>query len=152
MVISAEQFTKYIKHIKDQFEKDDKLSDLLVCEDTTGWISSAPYLIDDVVELLVDMFNDQAELISWFLWEWDEDGNNSVWETVNGTPYRFVIKDAEDLYHYMQGHYDEVKEKMEEEAPDMDIPIFRANIKTRDGQTLYDLFKCTFDKYTESDN
>lgn len=152
MVISVEKFEKCIKHIKDQFEKDDKLSDLLVCEDTTGWISSAPYLIDDLVELLAEMFNDQAELISWFLWEWEEDGNNSVWETVNGVSYRFIIKDAEDLYYYMLGEHDKVKEKVEEEAPDIEIPIFNAGTQVKEGQTLYDVFKAAFGQYVESDN
>ena len=35
-MVTLEEFVSYIQHIEAQLAKDDVLSDLLVCEDTTG--------------------------------------------------------------------------------------------------------------------
>ena len=67
--LTKEQFVEIINHIEEQLDKDDKLSDLMVCEDTTGWIVTAPHLITDVITLLTMMLDDQDEWISWWLWE-----------------------------------------------------------------------------------
>ena len=53
--LTKEQFVEIINHIEEQLDKDDKLSDLMVCEDTTGWIVTAPHLITDVITLLTMM-------------------------------------------------------------------------------------------------
>ena len=75
--LTKEQFVEIINHIEEQLDKDDKLSDLMVCEDTTGWIVTAPHLITDVITLLTMMLDDQDEWISWWLWEVADDKSNA---------------------------------------------------------------------------
>lgn len=163
MVVSVEHFVKCINDIKAQLEKDDKLSELIMCPDTNGWISTSPELIDDIIDLLRDSVDDDGDFISWFLWEMDEN-TNYVWEEVDGVSYKFVISDAEDLYYLITNQHDHIKEQCEEEPPS-DKYIFSengtfektvyGNNKCQHGhrdKTLYDIFMETFGQYTESDN
>lgn len=155
--ISSEEFASYIKHIKEQLEKDDKLSDVLVCEDTTGWISTAPHIIDDIVDLLEKIMGDEGEWISWFLWEVDSHpdnlpANNHIWvDDWNGKPYKFTIADAYDLYYFLTDDYEQIKEKVVEDAPKCDVhpTVDHPNFT---GESLYDVFMGQMQGYTESDN
>lgn len=149
MVISKEEFASYMKHLEEQILKDDKLSDLLVCEDTSGWVSTAPYLIDDVVSLLTKIMNDKDEWIEWWLWEIDEARSNSyIWCEWNGKSYRFNISDEDDLYYLIIGDLEKIKEKTPEDPPELGI----APSDVCGESSLYDIFRSQMTGYTESNN
>ena len=147
--LTKEQFVEIINHIEEQLDKDDKLSDLMVCEDTTGWIVTAPHLITDVITLLTMMLDDQDEWISWWLWEVADDKSNA---NVYIDGMKYVIKTPSDLYHLIRNELEDIETK----EPDTE------NIG-RDGAThvvvnsdseisLYDIFTSAIDKYVESEN
>lgn len=149
MVIEKEDFVKYIKHIETQLDKDDKLSDLLVCEDTTGWVSTAPYLVDDIIELIASSLEDSDEWISWWLWEMDDARtNNKVWCDWNEVSYKFTIADEEDLYYLIVGDLEKIKEKTPEDPPELGI----APSDVCGESSLYDIFRSQMTGYTESNN
>ena len=147
--LTKEQFVEIINHIEEQLDKDDKLSDLMVCEDTTGWIVTAPHLITDVITLLTMMLDDQDEWISWWLWEVADDKSNAH-VYIDGMKYS--IKTPSDLYHLIRNELDDIEPK----EPDTE------NI-SKDGAThvvidsdseisLYDIFTSAINKYVESEN
>ena len=147
--LTKEQFVEIINHIEEQLDKDDKLSDLMVCEDTTGWIVTAPHLITDVITLLTMMLDDQDEWISWWLWEVADDKSNAD-VYIDGMKYS--IKTPSDLYHLIRNELEDIETK----EPDTE------NI-SRDGAThvvidsdseisLYDIFTSAINKYVESEN
>lgn len=147
MVMSLERFCKCMKHIQEQMAKDDILTDLMVCEDTTGWVSTAPYLIDDLLEFIEEDLNDVDGWISWYLWEIDEDRkNNHVWDRYMGKDYKFTINDTEDLYYLITNQMDNIKEKVEEAPPEEGV------FEERKETTLYDIFMANMNGYTESNN
>ena len=49
-MVNLELFKKCIQHIKAQQAKDEVLSDVLVCEDSRGWVSTADELIEKAVK------------------------------------------------------------------------------------------------------
>ena len=169
MVISLERFKTVMKHIEAQEAKDDVLSDLLVCEDTTGWVSTAGDLITDVISLLAENLSDgdnaetAADKIYWWLYEVNcnipnaskDMELNKVWvciEEENKT-YAYTIEDLDDLYYLIINDLDSIKKKEESEPPSN--PIFM-NMDAYDedddsAQTLYDIFLRSFG-LTESDN
>lgn len=147
--LTKEQFVEIINHIEEQLDKDDKLSDLMVCEDTTGWIVTAPHLITDIISLLTMMLDDQDEWISWWLWEVADDKSNA---NVYIDGMKYTIKSPSDLYHLIRNELEDIETK----EPDTE------NI-SRDGVThvvvdsdseisLYDIFTSAIDKYVESEN
>lgn len=147
--LTKEQFVEIINHIEEQLEKDDKLSDLMVCEDTTGWIVTAPHLITDVITLLSMMLDDQDEWISWWLWEVADDKSNAH-VYIDGMKYS--IKTPSDLYHLIRNELEDIETK----EPDTE------NIR-KDGAThvvidsdseisLYDIFTSAINNYVESEN
>lgn len=147
--LTKEQFVEIINHIEEQLDKDDKLSDLMVCEDTTGWIVTAPNLIMDIISLLTMMLDDQDEWISWWLWEVADDKSNA---NVYIDGMKYTIKSPSDLYHLIRNELEDIETK----EPDTE------NI-SRDGVThvvvdsdseisLYDIFTSAIDKYVESEN
>lgn len=147
--LTKEQFVEIINHIEEQLDKDDKLSDLMVCEDTTGWIVTAPHLITDIISLLTMMLDDQAEWISWWLWEVADDKSNA---NVYIDGIKYAIKTPSDLYHLIRNELEDI----ETQEPCTE------NIN-RDGAThvvvdsnseisLYDIFTSAINKYVESEN
>ena len=147
--LTKEQFVEIINHIEEQLDKDDKLSDLMVCEDTTGWIVTAPHLITDLISLLTMMLDDQDEWISWWLWEVADDKSNAH-VYIDGMKYS--IKTPSDLYHLIRNELEDIETK----------ELDTENI-SRDGAThvvidsdaeisLYDMFTSAINKYVESEN
>ena len=159
-MVSLENFKKCLQHIKAQQAKDEVLSDVLVCEDTTGWISTAAELIDDVINLLAEgMASEGADdWISWYLWEIDMDKpegerNNHVWikNEEDGLTYKYTINDVEDLYYLITDELDKIKEKVQEDMPENKInpTVEHPNFT---GETLYDVYMRSMNSYTETEN
>jgi hypothetical protein len=158
-MVTLEDFKKYIGHITAQMAKDDVLSDLLVCEDTSGWVSTAAELIDDVIELISEQIKGEctAYWISWWLWEVDRDEkdgnkNNHVWiKNEDEQTYKYSIEDLDDLYYLITEQYEQIKVKVPEEAPEND---FEPSVEHPNftGETLYDVFMRSMDSYKESNN
>lgn len=120
MVISVEEFKKYIRHIKDVMKKDDDLTKILVAEDTTGWVAICPELIDDVIDLVYTGMGieDKMDWIEWWLWEVGDGACNCMWCDYNGERYKFVINDEEDLYYLILDDLDRIKEKAPSDEED----------------------------------
>ena len=158
-MVTLEEFKKYMGHIQAQMAKDDVLSDVLVCEDTSGWVSTAAELIDDMIELIGLHIKGESteDWISWWLWEVDhdkpeEERNNHVWikDETDGETYKYTIEDLDDLYHLIVDEHDAIKKRVQEEMPDLGVQptIEHPNFGN---ETLYDVFMRSCG-YTESDN
>lgn len=158
-MVSLENFKKYMGHLQAQMAKDDVLSDVLVCDDTTGWVSTAPDLIDDILELISNNIKGEEtdDWLSWWLWEIDRDKpederNNHVWiqNEDDGLTYKYTIEDLDDLYYLITSDYGKIKKVVQEDAPENDIQptVDHPNFT---GETLYDVFMRSCG-YTESDN
>lgn len=113
-MISLELFRKIIQHIKEQEEVDEQLTKLLVCKDSNGWVSTCETLIDDMLKLLQEIFNDKYETIEWWFWEIFED-HKFIYD--NGVKYD--LNDLDSLYYYLIGKLDQVpqSEYKEESLP-----------------------------------
>jgi len=109
-MISLDLFKSIISHIKQQEEKDEKLTKLLIDPDFTGWISTANDLIDDLVKLLEYELGDKYEYISWWLYD-ISDGNKFVYEDFkDDKQVRYNLNSPEDLYYYVIGDLEAVKQ------------------------------------------
>jgi hypothetical protein len=109
-MISLDLFKSIISHIKQQEEKDEKLTKLLIDSDFTGWISTANGLIDDLVKLLEYELGDKYEYISWWLYD-ISDGNKFVYEDFkDDKQVRYNLNDLKDLYNYIIGDLEAVKQ------------------------------------------
>lgn len=109
-MISLDLFKSIISHIKQQEEKDEKLTKLLIDSDFTGWISTANDLIDDLVKLLEYELGDKYEYISWWLYD-ISDGNKFVYEDFkDDKQVRYNLNDLKDLYNYIIGDLEAVKQ------------------------------------------
>ena len=109
-MISLDLFKSIIAHIKQQEEKDEKLTKLLIDPDFTGWISTANDLIDDLVKLLEYELSDKYEYISWWLYD-ITDGNKFVYEDFkDDKQVRYNLNDLKDLYNYIIGDLEAVKQ------------------------------------------
>ena len=147
--LTKEQFVETINHIEEQLDKDDKLSDLMVCEDTTGWIVTAPKLITDIISLLTMMLDDQAEWISWWLWEVADDKSNAN-VYIDGMKYN--IKTPSDLYHLIRNELEDI-ETQEPDTENISRDSATHVVVDSDSEiSLYDIFTSAIDKYVESEN
>lgn len=109
-MISLDLFRSIISHIKQQEEKDEKLTKLLIDPDFTGWVSTANDLIDDLVELLEYELGDKYEYISWWLYD-ITDGHKFVYEDFkDDKQIRYNLNDLKDLYNYIIGDLEAVKQ------------------------------------------
>ena len=109
-MISLELFENIISHIKQQEEKDEKLTKLLIDQDFNGWISTANDLIDDLIKLLEYELGDKYETISWWLYDIG-DGDKYVYEDFKeDKQVRFDLNSLEDLYYYITEDFEKVKQ------------------------------------------
>lgn len=109
-MISLDLFKSIVSHIKQQEEKDEKLTKLLIDPEFTGWISTANDLIDDLVKLLEYELGDKYEYISWWLYD-IADGNKFVYEDFkDDKQVRYNLNDLKDLYNYIIGDLEAVKQ------------------------------------------
>ena len=147
--LTKEQFVEIINHIEEQLDKDDKLSDLMVCEDTTGWIVTAPHLITDVITLLTMMLDDQDEWISWWLWEVADDKSNAH-VYIDGMKYS--IKTSSDLYHLIRNELEDIETKEPDTESISKDGATHVVIDSDSEISLYDIFTSAINKYVESEN
>ena len=109
-MISLDLFKSIVSHIKQQEEKDEKLTKLLIDPDFTGWVSTANNLIDDLVKLLEYELGDKYEYISWWLYD-ITDGEKFVYEDFkDDKQVRYNLNDLKDLYNYIIGDLEAVKQ------------------------------------------
>lgn len=155
-MVTREEFKKYMGHIQAQIAMDDVLSDVLVCHDTSGWISTAPDLMDDVIDLIASHLKGNAteDWISWWLWEIDhekpeDERSNHVWITdeQDGLTYKYTIEDLDDLYSLITDDFEAIKTRTQEDMPSSEYSSkeFTSNV------TFHDIFMDNCE-YTESDN
>lgn len=105
-MITLELFKKIIGDIKKQEEKDDKLTELLVCPECTGWINSAEDLISDLIQLLQFELKDEWDTIEWWLYD-ISDGNRFSYDN----NIKYDLNELDDLYYYLTGELDKVKQE-----------------------------------------
>lgn len=104
-MLTFEQFEKILKDIQKNQEENKKLTEILVCKDSGGWISTCEYLVDDLLSLLKTIFNDENDDISWWLW----DGNKNIyWKD-----YKYDLTEIKDLYYWLSKDYEKVKKEKE---------------------------------------
>ena len=150
--LSLKEFKKIMTDIENQLELDDKLTDLLVCKDTTGWITAAPDLVCDLVSLAERLLNDKDEWISWWLWELADDKSNAhvTSKDESGQNYKYTIKTHDDLYYLIIDNMDKIS--MKEPCEDEDEPLEEGVYVHAEGDSLYDIFKVEGMPFRESDN
>lgn len=105
-MIEFETFKKCIEAIYRQEKIDDDLTKLLVPEDCTGWVSTGEELIRCMTLLLKDVLGDKYDYIEWWLYDAIE-GDKAVWDK----EIKYHLDDLQDLYYYIIGEYDKVKQE-----------------------------------------
>lgn len=105
-MITLKLFKKIIKDIQDQELRDEKLTELLVCPDCTGWINSAEAIMDDLIKLVAYELGDKYEYIEWYLYD-ISDGNKFVYHK----GIKYDLNSLDDLYYFIIEEYDKVKQE-----------------------------------------
>lgn len=135
-IITLDIFKKIILNIKKMEEDNDKLTELLVCKESTGWCSFGDTIIDCMIELLTKTLKDETEMLNWWLYD-IHDGGKFIYEKINDTEeIVYDLNEIEDLYNYMVGDLHKVKQELK--------PIDKTKIyKTKEAnmQELKDLFE-----------
>ena len=105
MRITEENFVTIIESIKEQIDLNSKIEEAskVMFEDFVGIVRTP--LIDGVVNLLSDVFNDESETIIYYIWELDFGRNEGLYAT--GSPIKYSsgkeipMKTPQDLYKYI---------------------------------------------------
>lgn len=109
-MITLETFKNCVKAIQHQDEIDKQLTDLLIGDGCSGWVTTGEELINAMRALLKDSMNDQYDYIDWWLYDVDE-GERKVYErkkdVSTGGDLQFVyeLEDLDSLYYYILGEY-----------------------------------------------
>lgn len=115
-MISLKEFKKIFNDIKDQEDKNEVLSKILVCKDSTGWIDYGCDLIDDIILVLSNNLdiNKEDDLLFW--WLYDAPNNNKFcYEDLpdNKTKrIQYNLNRLDDLYYYATKQFDKVKKAL----------------------------------------
>ena len=122
-MITLQQFKDILLHVETLEEKNKKLTDIMVCKDSGGWIDYSENIIDDIFLLLYDTFNipRENELFEWW-WYDAKDGNKYVYEPSKNVKYN--LNSLDNLYFYARRSYDTITE----EYTDEDIKEHKKNI------------------------
>lgn len=110
-MLTLDQFKQIFKHIEDLDRSNDELTKILVCKDTTGWISYSDELVIDIFSLLNSVFDldPDDDIFMWYLYD-VSDGNKYCYDS----DYKYDLNNIEDLYYYVCGDLDKVtKYKLE---------------------------------------
>ena len=111
-IITLDIFKKVISNIKKMEEDNDKLTELLVCKESTGWCSFGDTIIDCMIELLTKTLKDETEMLNWWLYD-IHDGGKFIYEKINDTEeIIYDLNEVEDLYNYMVGDLHKVKQEL----------------------------------------
>ena len=109
-MITLEQFKLIFKHIDDLDKNNDKLTELLVCKDTYGWISYADDLVSDIFNLLKSVFSlpTDDDIFEWYLYD-ISDGHKFIYEdTKDNKQIKFDLNDLDNLYYYIIGNFEKI--------------------------------------------
>ena len=111
-MITLETFKKCIKAIQHQDEIDKQLTDLLIGDGCSGWVTTGEELINSMRALLKDSMNDQYDYIDWWLYDVDK-GNRKVYERKKNefcdeVQLIYDLEDLDSLYYYILGEYHNV--------------------------------------------
>lgn len=122
-MITLQQFKDILLHVETLEEKNKKLTDIMVCKDSGGWIDYSENIIDDIFVLLYDTFNIPREngLFEWW-WYDARDGNKYIYELSKNVKYN--LNSLDNLYLYARGSYDTIAE----EYTDEEIKEYKKNI------------------------
>ena len=127
-MLTLDQFKQIFKHIEDLDKKNDELTKILVCKDTTGWISYSDELVNDIFNLLNSIFDldPDDDIFMWYLYD-ISDGHKYCYDD----DYKYDLNNIEDLYYYVCKDFDKVtkykldkkdkKEKMYNYEPSKDL-------------------------------
>lgn len=110
-MLTLDQFKQIFKHIEDLDKSNDELTEILVCKDTTGWISYSDELVMDIFNLLNSIFglDPDDDLFMWYLYD-ISDGHKYCYDS----DYKYDLNSIEDLYYYVCEDFDKVtKYKLE---------------------------------------
>ena len=110
---TLKQFKKIINAIQDMEKKEDKLTDILVYEGSTGWIDLAGDLVSETVKLLETSLDDKAETIQWWFWEFiNREDSKYVYEDLDDElEVRYDLSKVESLYFYLIDEKDKTVHK-----------------------------------------
>ena len=111
-IITLDIFKKIILNIKKMEEDNDKLTELLVCKESTGWCSFGDTIVDCMVELLTKTLKDETDMLNWWLYDISDD-NKFIYEKINDKEeIVYNLNKIEDLYNYMVGDLHKVKQEL----------------------------------------
>lgn len=108
-MVSLELFEKILIDIQEHELKNDKLSNIMVCPDCTGWIDYGSNLIDNTLKILNDTFGlpEDDDLIWAWLYELP-DGERYLYE--DNKNIRYDINSIKNFYLYLTKEYDKISE------------------------------------------
>lgn len=110
MKIPLDFFKKIISDIQKHEEKENKLTDILVSKDCSGWISLSDDVINDLIKLLQIQLGDKYEYLDWWIYD-ANDSNKFVYESINeNTECVMDLNNVEDLYYYIIGEHERVRQ------------------------------------------
>ena len=107
-MITLEIFEKIIKDIQKHIKNNEILSNILIGDESYGWVSHGNIIIDDLIKLLERIFKDDNEDIEW--WLFDSNSDKFVWLH----DYKYDLTEIKDLYYWLKKDYDKVKKEKEE--------------------------------------
>ena len=114
-MITLQQFKDIFLHVETLEEKNQKLTDIMVCKDSCGWIDYSENIIDDIFLLLYDTFNIPKEdgLFEWW-WYDSRDGNKYIYEK-SSKNVKYNLNSLDNLYLYARRSYDTITEEYTDE-------------------------------------
>ena len=107
-MITLEIFEKIIKDIQKHIKNNEILSNILIEDESYGWVNHGNIIIDDLIKLLERIFKNDNEDIEW--WLFDSNADKFIWKH----DYKYDLTEIKDLYYWLKKDYDKVKKEKEE--------------------------------------
>lgn len=107
-MITLEKFEEIIKDIQKHIKNNEILSNILIGDESYGWVSHGNIIIDDLIKLLERIFKNDNEDIEWWLFDSNAD------KFVYLHDYKYDLTEIKDLYYWLKKDYDKVKKEKEE--------------------------------------
>ena len=107
-MITLEIFEKIIKDIQKHIKNNEILSNILIGDESYGWVNHGNIIIDDLIKLLERIFKNDNEDIEW--WLFDNNADKFIWKH----DYKYDLTEIKDLYYWLKKDYDKVKKEEEE--------------------------------------
>lgn len=107
-MITLEIFEKIIKDIQKHDKNNKILSNILIGDESYGWVSYGNVLENDLIKLLERIFQNDDGDIEW--WLFDSNADKFIWKH----DYKYDLTEIKDLYYWLKKDYDKVKKEKEE--------------------------------------